>query len=86
MKKKDEFNVTVEADVHTTTDVNIDVWEIMNDLSDEAFEEYCDERNSVSKLYDIKRMTEAYFHGDIDLHSFFKKLGKRTVQKILEEI
>ena len=38
------------------------------------------------KKYDVEELTEAYFHGDLDLHSFFKKLGKKIVQKILDEI
>jgi hypothetical protein len=58
---------------------------IMDELSDEEFEQYCIERKG-NCIYDVKEMVNAYYHGDLDLHNFFRKLGKKTIQKLLEEI
>lgn len=36
--------------------------------------------------YDPAEFVIAYFHGDVDLHNIFRKLGKDLVLKIVSEI
>lgn len=81
-----EFNKNIEVRVDQDVDVDIDLKELMDNLSDEALESYCKERGIGEGLYNVKTMVDAYYHNDLDLENLLRKLGKKTVAKILEAI
>lgn len=49
----------------------------------------CSEKQNndrIKRRYDADELVHAYFHGDVDLHKIFRKLGKEVVLKIISEI
>ena len=89
MKKQLSFKMSVPVNtcVDVDTEIDVDVVDLMGNLDDEEIEEYYEQRFGAKETeYDIKEMTDAYFHGSLDLSKLFKKLGKKVVLEILEEI
>lgn len=76
-----EFETSVAVD-----DVSINLMDLMDDVSDEALEWYCNKRGVGNSSYKPNDMVDAYYHGDLDALAFLRKLGKKTVQKLIEEM
>ena len=77
----------IDIDCHA----EVDTFELMDDLSDSELSEYLEDREGfgnkgLTVSYNVKELTDSYFHGDLDFKPLFKEIGVENIQKIIDEM
>ena len=71
--------------METFTSVNIDPYEILDELSTEQILGYLKDTGYDPENLEERDIVENFFHGDFDLKKLLKSIGKDAVTKVLRE-
>lgn len=71
---------------YTTVDVDVDIYEVMSELTNDELQQYVEEHLDMKFYFDklseeqlINLVTEKYFHGDIDIVKLIENINPKNM-------